>query len=53
MHMQIGKKELPTPGADEVLVRVEAAPINPSDHGAMFGWSAMDEATTTGTGSEA
>jgi NADPH:quinone reductase-like Zn-dependent oxidoreductase len=28
---------VPEPGADEVLVRIEAAPINPSDLGLLFG----------------
>ena len=52
LQMQLAEKEMPTPGPDEVLVRVEAAPINPSDQGVMFGWSSMDKATTTGTGAE-
>jgi len=29
--------DIPEPGPDEVMVRVEAAPINPSDLGLMFG----------------
>ena len=29
--------ELPEPGPDEVMVEIEAAPINPSDLGLMFG----------------
>jgi NADPH2:quinone reductase len=29
--------DIPDPGPDEVMVRVEAAPINPSDLGLMFG----------------
>ena len=28
--------EVPEPGPDEVLIRVEAAPINPSDLGLLF-----------------
>ncbi|MEH6830616.1 MAG: zinc-binding dehydrogenase [Sulfitobacter sp.] len=52
LQMHFAEKEMPTPGPDEVLVRVEAAPINPSDQGVMFGWSSMDKATTTGTGTD-
>ena len=29
--------ELPEPGPHEVMVEIEAAPINPSDLGLMFG----------------
>ena len=38
----------PAPGADEVLVRVEAAPINPSDLGLLFGPADMGTATASG-----
>jgi NADPH:quinone reductase-like Zn-dependent oxidoreductase len=50
LQMRLVEKKMPTPGPDEVLVRIEAAPINPSDQGVMFGWSLMDKATSTGTG---
>ena len=39
----------PEPGPDEVLVRIDAAPINPSDLGLLFG--AADMATATHAGS--
>jgi NADPH:quinone reductase-like Zn-dependent oxidoreductase len=52
LQMKLVEKEMPTPGPDEVLVRIEAAPINPSDQGVMFGWTSMDKATTSGSGSE-
>jgi NADPH2:quinone reductase len=52
LQMQLADTPMPTPGPDDVLVRVEAAPINPSDQGVMFGWSSMDQATTTGSGAE-
>ncbi len=51
-QMHLAVQEMPTLGPDEVLVRVEAAPINPSDQGVMFGWSSMDQATTTGAGAK-
>lgn len=40
---------IPQPGADEVLVRVEATPLNPSDLGLLFG--AADLATLQAAGS--
>jgi NADPH2:quinone reductase len=40
---------VPEPGADEVLVRVEAAPINPSDMGLLFGPADMGTARAAGT----
>jgi NADPH:quinone reductase-like Zn-dependent oxidoreductase len=52
LQMRLVEKQMPTPGADEVLVRIEAAPINPSDQGVMFGWSSMDKATSVGTGGD-
>ena len=41
----------PTPAQDEVVVRVEAAPINPSDIGLLFGAADMRAAVATGTAS--
>ena len=40
---------MPEPAADEVLVRIEAAPINPSDLGLLFGAADMSTAEVTGT----
>lgn len=40
---------VPTPADDEVLVRVEAAPINPSDLGLLFGLADMTTAVASGT----
>jgi NADPH2:quinone reductase len=40
---------VPVPGPDEVLVRVEAAPINPSDLGLLFGAADMSTAQLSGT----
>jgi NADPH:quinone reductase-like Zn-dependent oxidoreductase len=39
----------PEPGPDEVVVRVEATPINPSDLGLLFGAADMTTAKTSGT----
>jgi NADPH:quinone reductase-like Zn-dependent oxidoreductase len=41
------------PGPDEVLVRVEAAPINPSDIGLLFGAADISTATYSGSGANA
>ncbi len=40
---------IPEPADDEVLVRIEATPINPSDLGLLFGAADMGTATFTGT----
>ncbi len=37
------------PGDDEVLIRVEASPINPSDQGLLFGAADMSTAQQTGS----
>ena len=40
---------VPEPGVDQVLVRVEAAPINPSDMGLLFGPADMSTARAGGS----
>jgi NADPH:quinone reductase-like Zn-dependent oxidoreductase len=40
---------IPEPGADEVVVRVEATPINPSDLGLLIGPADMSTAKVSGT----
>ncbi|MEO5695727.1 MAG: zinc-binding dehydrogenase [Burkholderiaceae bacterium] len=42
----------PEPAPDEVVVRVEAAPINPSDIGLLFGAADMSSAKFSGTTAE-
>ena len=49
LRLELKEQEMPTPNADQVLVRIEATPINPSDLGVMFGFTDMSEATSTGT----
>src|SRR5437667_10759099 len=39
----------PEPGPDEVLVRVEATPINPSDLGLLVGYADLDDAVASGS----
>src|ERR1700726_352108 len=40
---------IPVPAANEVLVRIEAAPINPSDLGLLFAGADMTNASQGGT----
>ena len=40
---------IPEPGPDEVLVRIEATPINPSDLGLLFGPADLDTVRVEGT----
>ena len=50
-ELEITLAEVPTPepGPDEVVVRVEAAPINPSDLGLLVGAADMTTAKASGT----
>jgi len=48
LQLSLVDTPVPTPGADEVVVRIEAAPINPSDIGLLFG--AADMATAVASG---
>ncbi len=50
LTMELHEVPMPTPKDDQVVVRVEATPINPSDHGVMFGWATMGEASSSGKG---
>src|SRR3954464_12309905 len=48
LELSIASVETPTPGPDEVLVRVEAAPINPSDLGLLLAAADVGEASASG-----
>ena len=50
LELSLAKVPVPVPGEDEVLVRVEAAPINPSDLGLLFGMADMTTASASGGG---
>lgn len=52
LTMDLHEKSMPVPQADQIVVRVEATPINPSDHGVMFGWSDMPNASSKGSGKD-
>ncbi len=49
LELSLGDVDVPTPRHDQVLVRVEAAPINPSDLGLLFAAADMSAATASGT----
>lgn len=43
LELALREIEIPEPGENDVIIRIEAAPINPSDLGVMF--SAADMTT--------
>src|SRR5262245_33976303 len=49
LELSLVAAEVPSPQADEVVVRVEASPINPSDQGLMFAGADMGTARQVGT----
>ena len=53
IELSITKFEKPIPSADEVLIRVEAAPINPSDLGLLLSFAAdLSSISSSGTEEE-
>ena len=53
IELSIKTSEIPTPAADEVLIKVEAAPINPSDLGLLLSFAAdISSISTSGSGDE-
>ena len=50
LELSLARIEIPEPGPDQVVVRVEATPINPSDLGLLVGPADMSAATTSGSG---
>lgn len=52
LRMELVEKQMHEPKPDQIVVRVEATPINPSDHGVMFGWSNMAAAASSGSGKD-
>lgn len=49
LELSLAAVALPQPGPDEVLIRVEAAPLNPSDLGLLFGAADMSTARSSGS----
>jgi NADPH:quinone reductase-like Zn-dependent oxidoreductase len=50
LELTLERVPVPQPAADEVLIRVEAAPINPSDLGLMFAGMDIARIECSGTG---
>ena len=48
LEISLAEVPIPTPGPDEVLIRIEATPINPSDLGLLLANTDMSTATVTG-----
>ncbi len=49
LEISLAEVDVPEPAADEVLVRIEATPINPSDLGLLFGAADMSNAKVSGS----
>ena len=49
LEVSLASVPIPVPAANEVLVRVEAAPINPSDLGLLFAAADLTQASQRGT----
>jgi NADPH2:quinone reductase len=52
LELSLARVPTPEPGPDEVVIRVEAAPINPSDLGLLVGGADVQGATSSGGGEE-
>lgn len=53
LELSLASVPIPEPGPEEVLVRVEASPINPSDLGLLVGAADMSTAKASGSGDAA
>ncbi|MEJ8825738.1 zinc-binding dehydrogenase [Variovorax humicola] len=49
LELSLASVPVPAPGPDEVLIRIEASPLNPSDLGLLFGAADMGTAKASGT----
>ncbi|MEJ1970651.1 MAG: zinc-binding dehydrogenase [Rhizomicrobium sp.] len=52
LHLSLARVPVAEPGPDEVVVRIEATPINPSDIGLLFGAADMRAAKFEGAGTD-
>lgn len=52
LKLTLANLEVKAPADHEVVVRVEASPINPSDLGVVFGPADVNSATSTGSGAD-
>src|SRR5271156_4173832 len=53
LELSLAQVPIQAPGPGEILVRVEATPINPSDLGLLLGPADLSTAKITGSGDEA
>ena len=53
LQLSLAKVPVPTPGPDEILVRVEGTPINPSDLGLLLGPADLSTLSVAGSGEDA
>ena len=53
LTLSLARAPIPTVDDDEILVRVEASPINPSDLGLLLGPADLSTATVSGSGDDA
>ena len=49
LRLELAEVNMSAPGPDQVVIRVEAAPINPSDLGLLLGPADMSRAVVSGT----
>ena len=49
LEISLASVPIPEPGPDEVVVRIEASPMNPSDLGLLFGVADLSTARASGT----
>ena len=52
LELSLASVAVPVPKPDEVLIRIEATPINPSDLGLLFGTADMGSARASGTAAQ-
>lgn len=52
LELSLMNIETPAPGPDEIVVRIKATPINPSDIGLLFGAADMTTAKASGSATE-
>ena len=53
LQLSLAKVPVPTPGPDEILVRIEGTPINPSDLGLLLGPADLSTLSIAGSGADA
>ena len=50
IEVKLAEHEMPEPSGNQILVRIEATPINPSDLGVLFGRFGIESGSTSGSG---